>query len=110
MRRSQAIGKLYGQFNCSPRWHPRGCNSLPQSLTFEQLRDDVVDSVRVTNVVDGNNILMVERRDGSRLLLKPPQPVGIIDKESGKDFESNVTQQPCIARAIHLTHAARTDQ
>ena len=47
-----------------------------------------MDSVRIADVIDGNNIRMVERRDGSRLLLKPPQPVGIIDKESGKDFES----------------------
>jgi hypothetical protein len=53
---------------------------------------------------------MVQRRNRARFLFETPQSVGIIGQGLWQHFDRDITIEPRIAPAIHLTHAARTQQ
>ena len=61
----------------------------------------------LTEIMNGHDVRMVERCDGSRLLLEPAQTVRVARKRGGQDFYSNITVQPCVPRAIDFAHPAR---
>ena len=67
-------------------------------------------AVGSSHVIDRNNVGMVQRRNRSRLLLEPPQTVGIIGERSWKDLQRHIAQKTSVARAIHLSHAAGADE
>ena len=52
-------------------------HALAQRLAFEQLGDHVRRAVVRADVVDGEDVRVVERAGGARLLLEAPQAVGV---------------------------------
>ena len=52
---------------------------------------------------------MVERREHLRFTVKPRQAFGILGDRREKDLDRDVAIQLRVARAIHFTHAARTE-
>ena len=49
---------------------------------------------------------MIQRRGGARLLLESMEAIGIGRDGRGQDLDGHVTPEPCVARAVHLAHAA----
>src|SRR5438045_511707 len=49
---------------------------------------------------------MVQRREELCFALKPRQPIHVLRKALGQDFERDLALQPRVARAIHLAHPA----
>ena len=89
---------------------PDGPMRCAQSLSLEQFRDDVVDAVRGADVVDGDDIGMIQRGDGSRLLLEAAKPIRIRGEGGGEDLEGYVAEEASVARAVNLAHPAGTDE
>ena len=49
---------------------------------------------------------MIQGGEHFGFALKAREPIRIGGKRSGQDLESDLALQPCVARAIHLAHAA----
>ena len=54
---------------------------------------------------DGEDVGMIQRRGGARLLLEALEPIGIERERGGQDLDGNVAAEPRIARAIDFAHA-----
>ena len=63
-----------------------------------------------SDVVDGQNVWMIERGSRASFLLEAAQPVGIIGKRSGQNFDRDFAVKTSIARAINFTHPARAER
>ena len=59
------------------------------------------------DVVDGDDIGMIQRAAGARLLFEAAQPVGILGEGAQQDFDRHLAPEPRVPRAIHLPHASR---
>ena len=84
-------------------------NPRAQRFAFEQLRNDVVESAFVADVVDGQDVRMVEHAGRARFLLETAQRIGVGRKIARQNFDRDVALQARVLRAIHLAHAARAD-
>ena len=84
--------------------------AIGERLAFNQFQDQCADAVALFDPVDGADVGMVERREHPRLALEARQAVGIRGEDSRQDFERDVSPELRIARAIHLAHAARSEQ
>ena len=62
------------------------------------------------DVVDGEDVGVIERGDGARLLLEAAQPVRIGREPRGQDLDRDVAPEPRVAGAVHLAHPARADR
>jgi hypothetical protein len=69
-----------------------------------------VDAATVFEPVDGANVRVVERRQEPGLTLKPRETIGVRDEDCRQHFYRDVAIELRIARAIHLTHAARAER
>ena len=94
-------GDLYGDVQCSvwPQallW--RVLQMLAERLAFDVLGYDVVSAAsflrRFADLMDGDDIRMIERRDGVCFLLEAPYPVGIGRKPGGQQLNGHLTPQP----------------
>ena len=85
----------------------RAClQAVAQRLALEQLRDDVRSPVLVADVVDGEDVRVVERRGGLRLLREASQAVGIGRNAGGKDLDGHVAAEGRVAGAVDFAHSA----
>ena len=57
---------------------PPAVHRLPQRLPLEQLGHEIGGALERADVVDCEDVGVREAGDGKRLLLEPPQPVGIV--------------------------------
>ena len=64
----------------------------------------------LTNIVHRENVRVIERGGRASLLLEATQPIGIRGEGRREDLDGHVAPEAWIARAIHLTHAARPDE
>ena len=85
-------------------------DALAQRLALEQLRDDVRRAVSRADVEDREDVRMVERRGGARLLLEAAQPIGIGRERGGQDLDRDLASEPRVARAVDLAHAAGAER
>src|SRR2546425_4347846 len=60
------------------------------------------------NVIDRENVRMIERAGSASFLFKAMQPIGIGRESRRQNLDSDISSQPCVAGAIHLTHSARS--
>ena len=72
MRLGQTVRRLRRDFNCFADGQQTGNHQLAHRLAFDQLHRNVVSGTVASEFVDGNDVGMVERRRGTRLLLEPP--------------------------------------
>src|ERR1700733_4703062 len=83
---------------------------LPQGLALQQFGNQIGCAFECAKAVNSKNVGMVQGRGRLRLLLKSPQPVGILRDKRWQNLDRNFTFQNRVAGAIDLTHSARTQQ
>src|ERR1700729_2921924 len=83
---------------------------LPQGLALQQFGDQIGCAFECAKAVNSKNVGMVQGRGRLRLLLKSTQPIRILRDKRWQDFDRDFTFQNRVARAIDLTHSARTQQ
>ena len=60
--------------------------------------------------MNGDDVRVIERRGGLRLLHEPAAAILVRDAVGGQYLDRDFAAEPWIARAIHLAHPARADQ
>jgi hypothetical protein len=60
--------------------------------------------------VDAADVRVIEGRERLGFTLKARDTFGIVGERFGKDLDRDVAIKPRIARALHLTHAARAER
>src|SRR4029078_11308619 len=81
-----------------------------QRLALEQLRDDEADAVFSADVEDDEDVRVVERRGGTRLLLEAAPPIRLERRVGREHFHRDVAIEPGVARTVHRAHAARANR
>src|SRR4051794_27851126 len=74
--------------------------SAAQRLAPDQFGDNIKYAVRVTHVVNGHDVGMIERGQRARLLFESLPAQRIVRYFRGQDLEGDFTVQTGIARAI----------
>ena len=59
----------------------------------------------IADVVDGDDVGVVERRDGTGLLLEAAEAVGIVREARREHFDRNVAAEARVAGAVDLAHS-----
>ena len=74
-------------------------------FTLEEFRDEKWRAVVLADVEYGENIWMVERRDGAGFLFEADEPVAFAREGFRKDFYRDVASEPRVAGAHHFAHS-----
>ncbi len=53
---------------------------------------------------------MIQRGQQLRFALEPGQPLRIVRKRFGQDFDGHVAPELGVVRLVHFAHPARTDE
>ena len=92
------------------RGQSTGLDRLVERRPSDELHDHEVRAVLGTNVVDHTDIWMLQRADGLGFLRKPRPHVRVRTQVSGKNLDRDFSLEPRVARPIHLSHPARSQQ
>jgi hypothetical protein len=87
-----------------PRLQARG-----ERLSFDELQDEELGSVRFFQPIDRSDVRMIERSEEARFALKARDPLRIVAEPVGDNLDRDVAAQPGIAGAIDLSHPAGPD-
>ena len=89
----------------SPRRMP--CRGISASRLWPRhvLHHDEVIALGRFDFVNGDDVWMIERRGGLRLLHEPAAAILVGQAVGGQHLDRHLAAQPSIARAIHLAHA-----
>jgi hypothetical protein len=87
-------------------WQRPIAETIGESLAFQILHHEVADAVLLSDIMEGADVGMVQRRDGSGFAVETLPGVGILGKLRRKNFDGNSAIQASVARAIDFTHAA----
>jgi hypothetical protein len=105
----ESVGHLNPVVDRFPERQWSCIQALAESFTLQQFGNQEVGAVLVAHVEDGKQIVMVQRAENSRFLLKALQTIGIGGKGRGKEFQGDTSIKARVARAVNLTHAACTE-
>ena len=102
--RLQRRGYLRGDVEHFTDCHPRVGHVFSQSFAVDELRDDEVTPVDLANFIDRDDVGMIERRGGLRLLLESTQLVRIVVEGSWEQLERHFTVEFRVQSQIDFTH------
>ena len=90
--------------------HSLRCHPLAQRFARDELGDNKVQAVYLSDLMNGDDVRMIE--GGSRLgfLLKASQPIRVRSEFCGQQLERDLAFQTSVFRQINLTHPARPQQ
>ena len=110
VRRLKRIGDL-ARDRRAPR-RPRSAlrDAVGQRRALDELHHEGADAVRLLEAVDGGDVRVIERGQDLGFALEPGEPIGVSGERRGKHLERDLALQIHVGRAIHLAHAALTDQ
>jgi hypothetical protein len=106
----EAVGDLRRDVDCACHGEPFVMEELPKRPAVEQLRHHERHRVVGADVVDGEDVRMVERSDRARLLLEPPQALGIARNVGRQHLDGHIATETQIARAVDLAHPASAER
>ena len=84
-------------------------HQLSHRLPLDQLHADVRLAVDLTELVDGHDGGMIQRRRGTRLGFESTETILIAAEIRRQELERHVALQREVACSIHLAHAARAE-
>src|SRR6266566_7406521 len=97
---------LLGVFDGFAHRQRPGTQPLAQCLTLQKLGDHIGRAFVLAKIVHRQNVRMIQRSRGLRLLLKAPQPLGIAGETHRQDLDRDLAVEPRVPRTIYLAHAA----
>jgi hypothetical protein len=60
----------------------------------------------LADIEDGQDVGVIKRGGGTRLLLETTQALGIAAPVGGKNLYCDIAPESCVAGTVYLTHAA----
>jgi hypothetical protein len=109
MRRGESVGDAGEQFDDVPPRSLFGAAPGAERPAIDILGDQILTSLMLAHVVDGDDVGMVERGGHLSLALKAPSRRRI-RQLVGENLHRDVAIQFGIAGAIHLAHPARSQR
>src|SRR4029078_9371951 len=83
--------------------------TLREILALNKLHHQRADASAFFKAMNVRDVRMVQRCEDLRLPLEAGEAIRIVGEGIGEDFQRDVAIQLCVAGAIHLAHAARTE-
>ena len=83
---------------------------LPQAAALHELHRDEAPAFELAGLVDGDDVGMVEGRDGERFPDETIDRVGFRREPARDQLDRDVAPQPLVEGPIDLAHAARSEQ
>ena len=93
VRGGQAAGDLDAVLHSLPDRRRPVRKPLAERSAFEQFGDNVGHAIVGTDVVDGQDIRMIQRRGRARFLLEAAQPIGIGRQGCRQHLDRDVTSR-----------------
>jgi hypothetical protein len=109
MRSVQRIGNLHPTLQRLFERQRPFFESLRQRLAFDALHHQELDAVLSSNVVQHANVRMIQAGDRLRLAFKTLPQSWVIRKLLRKNLDGDRAVQTRVARAVHLSHSARSE-
>jgi hypothetical protein len=111
VRRFERFGYLLGDGQCVVDRHRATRDPMRQVIALDELhhqRSYVASGSSRAFFEERNvgDVWMVQRRECLRFAGEPGEPIGIVGKRVGEDFERDIAIQLRIARAVDLPHPA----
>ncbi len=110
VRGREPLGDLRGESEQPSRRQGTAVQGLAEALPFHELHHDVRDAPFASDVVDGDDVRMAERRRRARLELEAAQTLRIRREVLGEDLQRDVAFEPGVTRAVDLAHSARAER
>jgi hypothetical protein len=76
---------------------------------LEEFHREEIPAANFSNLVDGADVGVVQRRSGSRFAAKPLRGLRVVDRFIGKEFEGDEAAEFQILGLVDLTHASTAD-
>ena len=106
---SQTAADLHGGVERDRQRQRRCADAGPEGFPLEKLGREVRHTVVAADVMDGQDVGVRQRGDGTCLAIEPLAEVRIRRGVRRHGLDRNLPPQPRIARPIHLTHPAGAD-
>jgi hypothetical protein len=97
---------LDGVLDGLARGEPADTDLRAERVALQPLRDDVRQRLVRAHVVDGEDVRVVERARGPRLLLEAAETVRTARRRLRQHLDGDLTAEPRVPRAVDLAHAA----
>jgi hypothetical protein len=107
---SEGTGRLERNIQSFGQAQPIASQVMPKSLTFDKLSGNDLLAANFSELIDGEDVWVVERRCSLRLLLKASQSSFVSGVISGQELERNSPIEPRVSRQIDLAHATSSEQ
>jgi hypothetical protein len=88
------------------RAEPLAGQTVCERLPHEILHDEIVGSILVTDVMEGADVRMIERRDGAGFMFESRAELRVGCEGLREHFDCDRALEARIARLIHLSHPA----
>ena len=105
----EPVRELRGEVQRLARGERAARDQLAQRAALDELHGDVAHAVVGADVEERDDVGVVERRGGARLLLEARATLGIGRDSGRQDLDRDLAPEPRVAGAEHLAHASRTD-
>ena len=106
MRGGERIGHGFRDFDDLRGGESTGRHEAIERLAFDELHGEEVDAVGLFDGENGDDVRVIESRDGAGFALEAGEAFGIECGFGGEDFEGDVALEFCVGGAIDLAHAA----
>ena len=108
VRGFEAVGDLNGQIQQFVGSKRLVRNPALERLPFEQFHGDEGPARVLTDVVDGADVRMIQRRSRSRLAQEAVQSYAVLREFFGKEFEGDGAAQARVFRLENYPHSPAT--
>ena len=81
-----------------------------ERLPVHELENQEPDAFGFLEAVDRADVRMIQRGEHPRLPLEAREPLGVARERVRQELDRDIALELRVARAVHLTHAARTEQ
>ena len=110
MRHVQRVGSLHGDVDDRRRQERPPRDSGGNGLPLDMFHDDEMQTVALTDVVDGCDIRMIQRGGRAGFALEALHPFRVSRQVARENLDRDGPIKPRVPREIHLTHAAGAKQ
>src|SRR5207249_6328210 len=106
----QGVANLRHDLQSFARQNMAGAQELPQVQPVNEFHDEVVQLARLTRIVDGDNVGMIEFRQSTCLPAEALSEGRIAHRFRRQDFQGYQPIQPRLSRFVDRPHAALSKQ
>jgi hypothetical protein len=110
VRRSQRFSNLLRDRNAFVERHRALGNAICKRRPFDELHDQSPGAVRFFKAVNCRDVGMIQRCENLGFTLEARRSLGVTCERLAQDLQRDIALEPRVTRAIHLAHAARSEQ